>query len=83
MDKDLLSFRKRLKAAGERQGWWSSTGLIVALSGGGDSVAMLCLLHDFFRGRLVAAHLDHSTRNGASHDDAEFVQKLCTVMGIS
>jgi tRNA(Ile)-lysidine synthase len=83
MDRDMIPFIKRLKAAGERQGWWNAAGLVVAVSGGGDSVAMLCLLHEFFPGRLVAAHLDHSTRNGASHDDAEFVQNLCKGIGIT
>ncbi|MEA4872832.1 MAG: tRNA lysidine(34) synthetase TilS, partial [Synergistaceae bacterium] len=80
--KKLTASYKKLKAAGERQGWWDSEGLIVALSGGGDSVAMLWLLHRFYKGRIVAAHLDHCTREGVSHEDAVFSKELCEKWGI-
>lgn len=79
---NLLKFEKKLRVAAERQGWWNSEGLVVALSGGGDSVALLWLLHEFFGGRLVAAHLDHCTREGVSHEDAIFAQNLCREWGI-
>ena len=81
---DLLTLeaKKKLKAAGERQGWWNSEGMVVALSGGGDSVSLLWLLHNFYKGRLVAAHLDHCTRQGVSHEDAEFARNLCREWGI-
>ena len=49
--KKLTVSYKKIKAAGERQGWWDSDGLVTALSGGGDSVAMLWLLTVFIRGR--------------------------------
>lgn len=75
--KKLNAFYKKIKTAGERQGWWDSEGLVVGLSGGGDSVAMLWLLHRFYKGRLVAAHLDHCTREGMSHVDAAFSKDLC------
>lgn len=81
MDK-LNAYYKKLKAAGIRQGWWESEGLVVALSGGGDSVAMLWLLHRFYKGRIVAAHLDHCTREGMSHSDAAFSLNLCESWGI-
>jgi len=80
--KKLTVSYKKLKAAGERQGWWDSEGLVAALSGGGDSVAMLWLLHRFYKGRIVAAHLDHCTREGMSHSDAEFSVELCKKWGI-
>ena len=65
-----------------RQGWWSSKGIVTALSGGGDSVALLWLLKNFYKGKIVAAHLDHSTREGASCDDALFSQGICDKWGI-
>ena len=71
-------YLRLIRSAGERQGWLHAPGIIAALSGGGDSVAMLWLLRKVFNGRIIAAHLDHCTRNGASHDDAEFCRNLCT-----
>ena len=52
---------------------------LIALSGGGDSVALTLLLHelkDVLSLRLFAAHLNHGLRPEAD-DDALFVQKLC------
>lgn len=74
---DSKTVEKRVKDAAKRQGWLDSTGIVVALSGGGDSVALLWLLKTYFKGRIVAAHLDHCTREGASHEDADFCANLC------
>lgn len=73
----LSEYRAKFIAASRRQGWGDAPGIVCALSGGGDSVAMLRLLKEFFKGRVVAAHLDHCTRAGESHKDAEFVVSLC------
>ncbi len=78
----LIEARKKFLAAAERQGWAGAEGVVCALSGGGDSVATLWMLRDFFKGRVVAAHLDHCTRVGASHSDAEFARSLCGERGI-
>ena len=55
--------------------------LVVALSGGVDSVALLHLLR-FTSGlppiRLVAGHVDHGMRPD-SHQDADWVVGLCRV----
>lgn len=74
---DLRTAQKRITDAGIRQGWWNGSGMVAALSGGGDSVALLWLLKTFFKGRLVAAHLDHCTREGASLEDASFCEAIC------
>jgi len=50
-------------------------GLIVAVSGGSDSVGLLCMLHDLGL-RLSVAHLDHGTRGDAAKADADFVAEL-------
>ena len=75
-------YRKIFLEAASRQGWLRADGIVCALSGGGDSVAMVWMMKKFFRGRIVAAHLDHCTRNGASHDDASFVRSFCGSLGI-
>ena len=53
--------------------------LVVGLSGGADSVALLDALADVSREQgfaLVAAHLDHGLRED-SRDDAAFCEDLC------
>ena len=62
-------------AGGPRAG----EGLVVGLSGGADSVALLDLLHRLApeRGlRLVAAHLDHGLRPDSA-EDAAFCARAC------
>jgi tRNA(Ile)-lysidine synthase len=58
--------------------------VLVAVSGGADSVALLCLLNEAaaeFSLSLEAAHLDHSLRS-ESGEDAAFVQALCARLDI-
>jgi tRNA(Ile)-lysidine synthase len=76
------SLCERLKAAGESQGWWNASGILVALSGGGDSMALLSLLRIAFKGRIAAAHLEHGLRGASSLADAEFVKSYCRGAGV-
>ena len=58
--------------------------VVVAVSGGGDSVALLHLLHRTGRAarrRLVVAHLDHGMRRG-SKTDRRFVESLARDLGL-
>lgn len=64
--------RRRLFQAGNR--------ILVAVSGGSDSVALLYLLHDLkpeWRLDLSVIHVNYGLRGKESDDDAEFVQRLC------
>jgi len=58
--------------------------VIVAISGGADSTALLDLLSKLpeFSPRLVAAHLNHCLRGTESDADEEFVRSLATLYGI-
>jgi len=50
---------------------------LIALSGGGDSTALILAMCDIAaKDNLVAAHLDHNVRSG-SGKDREKVEKLC------
>ena len=54
--------------------------LLVAISGGPDSVALLLLLHRLvprWRLRLTAVHFNYGLRGGESDDDQAFVMSLC------
>jgi len=58
--------------------------VLAAVSGGADSVALLCLLHALaptFPLTVIAAHLDHGMRP-ESPQDAEFVRRLCARLGV-
>jgi len=57
--------------------------LIVAVSGGADSVAMLHLLLDAGYRKLVVAHFNHRLRGKASAGDAAFVEKLASGLELS
>ena len=59
--------------------------ILVAVSGGADSVALLHLLLKLrpkYRWSLHMAHLDHSLRGSESDQDAEFVRKLAQKLKI-
>lgn len=58
--------------------------LLVALSGGADSVALLAMLsraREEYGLTLFAAHLDHGIRP-ESADDADFCRALCAKLGV-
>ena len=60
--------------------------LLVAVSGGPDSVALLYLLlqvRDSLGVELQAAHLNHKLRGEESENDARFVAELCAENGLT
>jgi tRNA(Ile)-lysidine synthase len=61
--------------------------LLVAVSGGADSVALLRLLadvnrSDYWRWILVVGHVDHGLRGAASRADSRFVAALARRLGL-
>jgi tRNA(Ile)-lysidine synthase len=59
--------------------------LLVAVSGGADSTALLIGLHHLSRGlglRLHAAHLHHGLRGAEADADLGFVRTLCGHLGV-
>jgi tRNA(Ile)-lysidine synthase len=64
---------------------WSDVSVLVAVSGGGDSVALLramTALKSGGEGRLCAAHLNHHLRPDADEDE-RFVVDLCGRLGVA
>jgi tRNA(Ile)-lysidine synthase len=73
---DRILREQRLLSPGDR--------VLVAVSGGADSVALLHLLHALaptFPLTVLAAHLDHGMRP-ESPKDAEFVRRLCAGLDV-
>ena len=59
--------------------------LLVALSGGADSTALLCMLAEQRHSlglTLTAAHIEHGIRGSESLADAQFCVSLCRKLGI-
>ncbi|MBO5409154.1 MAG: tRNA lysidine(34) synthetase TilS [Clostridia bacterium] len=54
--------------------------VLVGLSGGADSVALLCVLLELrekYDIKISCAHINHRLRGEASYQDMEFVKELC------
>jgi tRNA(Ile)-lysidine synthase len=80
---DPSDIANRLVALWPPQNWHDLT-VLVAVSGGADSVALLRALHAVRlpgSGRLIAAHYNHALRDQADHDEA-FVVALAKSLGI-
>jgi len=61
-------------------------GMLLAVSGGADSMAMLHGLVEIGRqsslGRVAVAHLNHGLRSEESDEDARFVEETCSSLGV-
>ena len=69
--------------------WTPGARLVVAVSGGGDSLCLLGALlalrdrgHPLAPGEVIVAHLDHGLRGAESHQDARYVQRLAAELGL-
>ncbi|MCL2147322.1 MAG: tRNA lysidine(34) synthetase TilS [Synergistaceae bacterium] len=80
-EKNRLEKEKFLNAV-HHFGLQGAERVIVAVSGGADSVALLWLFKSYWNGEIIAAHIEHGIRGFASRKDAEFVSKLASQWGI-
>jgi tRNA(Ile)-lysidine synthase len=78
--------QRTIRATIEKYGMFDKGGkVVVALSGGPDSVALLHALDSLksiYRISLHAAHLEHGIRGEESLEDVRFVEELCKSMTI-
>src|SRR5690242_13059115 len=76
-----MSLPERVRRTADQYGMFADgQTVLVAVSGGPDSVALLHCLHalrDVWAISLVVAHLDHGFRGAESAGDALYVQDLC------
>jgi tRNA(Ile)-lysidine synthase len=78
-------FEQQIQAAWPLNNWRELT-VLVAVSGGADSISLLRALVRLrplgAKGRIVAAHLNHQLRGEASDADEQFVRELAEALGI-
>ena len=76
-----MDLPEQVRRSAERHGMFQpGQTVVVAVSGGPDSMALLHALHhlcNVWSISLVAAHLDHGFRGGESAADAEYVRAFC------
>jgi tRNA(Ile)-lysidine synthase len=82
----LHPLEAKLAAAWPPEAWRDVT-VLLAVSGGPDSVALLrampALQQAAGEGRIVAAHLNHQLRPGEADADEAFVADLCRRLGVA
>jgi tRNA(Ile)-lysidine synthase len=81
------AFARGLLAEWRRRGWPArGERLVVAVSGGADSTALLLALEELKRAgllgvELTAAHLNHGLRGASAEEDAKFAETLARAHG--
>ena len=61
----------------------SDNKIILAVSGGADSVCMLILFSEIFdHNRLICAHFNHKIRIKDAQNDADFTESMAHSLGI-
>jgi len=55
---------------------------VVAVSGGADSVALLCILQTLYPASLTVAHINHQLRGEESDGDEAFVRELAAKLAL-
>ncbi|MEQ9411943.1 MAG: tRNA lysidine(34) synthetase TilS [Fuerstiella sp.] len=81
----MTRFSTQLRAAYDTLGCRPDDGLLLAVSGGADSVALLQGTLELWPDRthqITVAHLNHSLRGSNSDADAEFVTRLARETGL-
>ena len=77
---------RQIQTFARREGLWSTGDhLLLAVSGGADSICMLHLLHALREEEglsLSVVHLDHGLRGAESRRDAEFVRDQAEALGL-
>ncbi|WP_339060680.1 tRNA lysidine(34) synthetase TilS [Tepidibacillus marianensis] len=56
--------------------------IVVGVSGGPDSMALLHILSNMVKNTLIVAHLNHQFRDQEAKKDAQLVKNYCNEMGI-
>ena len=75
--------KKYFLETGKRQGWINVDRVSLAVSGGGDSTALLWLFKNFFDGEITAIHVNHGIRDNESDLDERFTADFSGNLGVN
>ena len=72
------ALKKYFLETGKRQNWLENKNenVFLAVSGGGDSVALLWFFHKFYGNKFSVIHVNHGIRNDEADEDEKFVKDL-------
>lgn len=73
--------RKSFTASAKNQNWLDAPKIIAAVSGGGDSIALLWLCSKFYCGKVIAVHVNHGIRGTESDGDEDFTKNFAHSLG--
>ena len=75
---------KYFRETGTRQSWLPENGrnIALAVSGGGDSLALLWMFRQFYGGEITAVHVNHGIRGQESDGDENFTAMFAERLGV-
>lgn len=76
--------RKYFTETGIKQGWLPENDrkIIIAVSGGGDSISLLWLCSKFYHGHVTAVHVNHGIRGSDSDEDENFTREFASRLNV-
>lgn len=76
--------RKYFTETGIKQGWLPENDrkIIIAVSGGGDSISLLWLCSKFYHGHVTAVHVNHGIRGSDSDEDENFTREFASHLNV-
>lgn len=76
--------RKYFTETGIKQGWLPENDrkIIIAVSGGGDSISLLWLCSKFYHGYVTAVHVNHGIRGSDSDEDENFTREFASHLNV-
>ncbi|MBQ7733087.1 MAG: tRNA lysidine(34) synthetase TilS [Synergistaceae bacterium] len=75
---------KYFRSTGKSQGWLpeNNRSVGVAVSGGGDSIALLWMCRKFYNGGVFALHVNHGIRGSESDSDMDFTRDFAGSLNV-
>ena len=82
--KELPEYAKFMACIAKHNLIPEGTPVVAAVSGGADSIAMLCLLYAYLAPeQITVVHVNHGIRGAEAKRDAEYVQAICAQLQLS
>lgn len=79
------ALKKYFLETGKLQNWLNNENAenaFLAVSGGGDSIALLWFFHEFYENKFSVIHVNHGIRNDEADEDEKFVKDLANSWGV-